>query len=179
MPKPSDTLARLRARSVEAGRFVLPLDQEWADKLADAYDRRNKAEFVEDADQIAAARAEVAKLEELAGDNVMVFRFRRLSKPDWEALVARNPLSAEQRAAQEKLPAYERKSWNQETFVPDLIATTCIEPRFTLEEATELINGTDEDGNAYLSGGEAAQLGNAAANAATSVARAPKDLRLP
>jgi hypothetical protein len=179
MTKPSDTLARLRARSAEAGRFVLALDPVWSEKLTQAYARLRQAETLDEAAAIEAAKAEVAGLEESAGDRVEVFIFRRMSRPEWEELVHAHPLTPEQQERMKTAEMWEREIWNPETFYPDMVARVCIKPKMTLEEATELLAGVNEDGQPLLSAGESRQLTNAASAAALSVATPPRELKLP
>jgi hypothetical protein len=183
MTKPSDTLARLRARSTEAGRFVLPLDPVWADKVTDAYGALRRAEMVEDderATRVAEARAVIAELTESMDDNVMIWRFRRLSRPQYDDLVSRTPPSDKQKEAQAELPAAQRAVFDLEAMRWSLLSEVCIDPRYTLEEAQELLEGADEDGNPYLSRGESEALVNSAMSSALSTPRQlPRELTLP
>lgn len=179
MTKPSETLARLRARSAEAGRFVLALDPVWSDKLTEAYARLRQAETLDEPQAIEAAKAEVAGLEESAGDRVEVFIFRRMTRPEWEELVHSHPLTPAQQEQMKTAEVWERQVWNPDTFYPDLVSRVCIRPKMTLEEAAELLNGANEDGSPLLSVGESRQLTNAAAAAAVSVAATPRELKLP
>lgn len=179
MTKPSDTLARLRARSAEAGRFVLALDPVWSEKLTQAYARLRQAETLDESQAIEAAKAEVAGLEESAGDRVEVFIFRRMSKTEWEELVHKHPLTPQQQERIKTAEMWERRVWNPDTFNPDLLSRVCIKPRLTLDEAVDLLEGVNEDGVPLLSAGEVAQLVTSAANAATSIATAPRELKLP
>lgn len=183
MTKPSDTLARLRARSKEAGRFVLPLDQVWLDKLTDAYSALRRAEMSDEderAERVAEARAVVTDLEAAAGDNVMIWRFRRLSRPQYEDLVSRTPPSEKQKADQAEMPSTQRAVFDLEAMRWSLLAEVSIDPKYTVEEAQELLEGSDEDGNPYLSRGESESLVNAAMSSATSLPRAlPRELKLP
>ena len=184
MTKPSDTLARLRARSQEAGRFVLATDPEWAEKLGAAYRKvrtlEGDAPDAALADQLAAAKTDLAQLEELAGDKVIVFRFRRMGKPEYEELLAKHPATAEQRKTQDEnnVPAYMRKVWDEETFEPDLVARVLIDPKLSLEEVVELLRPQGEE--PLLSMGEARDLVQAAMAAAMSLPPTlPEGLRLP
>lgn len=181
MAKPSDTLARLRARSTEAGRFVLPLDPAWADKAQDAYDALRRAEVYEGEERalrVAAAQASIDQIAAEAGDNVAVFRFRRLSRAQYDELVSRNPPSEEQRAEdQDKMPG-QRRVFNLDTFGPDLLHAVLLDPRLELEEVAVMLNGADDE--VLLSKGEAEALLAAAMSTALSVPRAmPKGLALP
>lgn len=183
MTKPSDTLARLRARSTEAGRFVLPLEPTWADKLIEAYGALRRAEVLDDEDRatrVAEARAAISELEESATDNVIVWRFRRLSRPQYDALVNRCPPSQEQKDKEVDLPLRERNVFDLNDMRWALLAEVCIDPRYTPEEAKELIEGEGEDGAPFLSRGEAEALVNAAMASALSTPRAlPRELTLP
>jgi hypothetical protein len=184
--KPSDTLARLRARSVEAGRFVLATDPQWAEKLGAAYRKVHTLgpEGGGDetlTDQLAQAKNELAALEASAGDNVVIFRFRRMGKPEYEELLARHPATAEQRKVQDEnnVPPYMRKVWNEETFEPDLVQRVLIEPKLSLEEVCEMLR-PDVTAEPILSMGEARDLVQAAMSAAMSLPPAiPEELRLP
>ncbi len=185
MSKPSDTLARLRARPSEAGRFVLPLDPVWVDKLTEAYRAVRQAELVDDPDEredrLATARTTVAELEAAAGNNVVVFRFRRLSRAQYDGLITRNPPTPEQRKEDEgKLP-HERRLWNADTLAPDMLAMVLIDPPMEgPEEASAFLEATGDDGCAVLGKGEAEALLIAAQSAALSAPRmAPRELALP
>ena len=186
MTKPSDTLARLRARSVEAGRFVLATDPQWAEKLGVAYRKVRNLEPEKGsldatlADQLAEAKNELAALEAMAGDNVIIWRFRRMGKPEYEQLLAKHPATAEQRKIQDdnNVPPYMRKVWNEETFEPDLVARVLIEPKLTFEEVCELLRPAGDE--PLLSMGEARDLVQAAMAAAMSLPpEIPEELRLP
>lgn len=183
MAKPSDTLARLRARSIEAGRFVLPLEPVWADKLNDAYSALRRAELLEEperAEKVAEARANVASLEATAGDNVEVFRFRRISRVQYDELVSAHPPSAAQVEREKDLPAAQRSVFDLEEMRWALLAEVCIDPPLSPEEAKELICGCRDDGAPYLSRGESESLVNAAMAVALSMPRQlPKELALP
>lgn len=181
--KPSDTLARLRARSVEAGRFVLALDREWAERLTEAYAKVRRIEALADAsvdDQLADAKGEVAELEAKAGDNVIVFRFRRMAKPEYEELLAAHPPTEAQRKAQDDagLQPWQRKVWNEETFEPALVHKVLIEPKLSIDEVCEMLRSVGD--TPLLSMGEARQMADAAVAAALSPpVRVPEELRLP
>lgn len=182
MAKSSDTLARLRARSVEAGRFVLPLEPVWADKLNDAYSKLRSAEMVRDENPegVVKAQAIVDGLVESAGDNVVIFRFRRISRAQYDELVSANPPSAAQMEREKDLPTNQRAVFDLETMRAALLAEVCIDPVLTYEEAAEMMNGASEDGAPFMSRGESESLTNAAMAAALSMPRAlPRELTLP
>ncbi len=187
MTKPSgtlDTLARLRARSEEAGRFVLALDPVWADKINEAYGTKRRAELIEEDGEkgrrVAEAQAAIDELVGQAGDNVVVFKFRRLSRSQYDELIHRHPPSAAQRKEDEDngLRYGERRVFNNDTLGPDLLSMTLIDPPMTIEEAKDLINGTADE--QLLSKGEAEAMLFAAITAAQSAPKVlPEGLRLP
>lgn len=183
MTKPSDTLARLRARSIEAGRFVLPLEPVWADKLTDAYSALRRAELADEderAERVAEAKAVVTELEASAGDNVAIFRFRRMSRAQYDTLISRHPPTAEQRKEDDDKPVGQRRMFDTETMAPDLLSVVCIDPSLSIEDATDLMQGVSEDGAPLMSKGEAEAMLNAALSAALSPPRGlPRELTLP
>lgn len=195
MNKPVDTLARLRSRSQEAGRFVLPLNRAWADKLQAAYTALNQAEILSGPDnpesgkRIAEAQAEVDRIAAEAGEEVVVFRFRRLGRAQYDALVSRNPPSAEQKKEDEDKPPRERRIWNQDTFGPDLVHAVMFDPKLPYDEVVNLINGPelsvhddkyDEANTSLLSKAESETLLNTAIMAALNNPRSlPADFELP
>lgn len=184
MAKSSDTLARLRARSIEAGRFVLPLETAWADKINEAQAAVRRAELVPDEDRaqrVAEAQAAVDALAESAGDKVLVFRMKRLSRAEYDALVTRNPPSPEQRKEDEDKPRTERRIFNEDTFGPELVSMVCYDPPLTPEEALAIIHGVEgEDASLALSKGESEAFMWAAQSAALSPPKqVPKELKLP
>lgn len=184
MATSSDTLARLRARSIEAGRFVLPLDPVWADKINEAQAALRRAELYLDEDKalrVAEAQATVDAIAESAGDNVVVFRMKRLSRAEYDALVTRNPPSPAQRKEDEEKPRTERRIFNEDTFGPELVSMVCYDPPLALEEAVALIHGVEgEDASLALSKGESEAFMWAAQAAALSAPKqVPKELKLP
>lgn len=188
MSKPSDTLARLRARSVEAGRYILPLDPLWAAKSHAAYAALRNAEMAADPDdsessrRVAEAQAQVDEINAEAEGEVLVFKFRRLSRAQYDAVVTRNPPTAEQIEKDKDVPLGQHRVFNTETFPIDLLHTVLIEPVLPLDELTEIINGpgADSDEEPLLSKGEAEALMSAAMQTALSVPRGlPAQLKLP
>lgn len=184
MTESSAPLARLRARSIEAGRFVLPLEAAWADKINEAQAAVRRAELVPDEDRaqrVAEAQATMDALAESAGDNVVIFRMKRLSRAEYDGLVTRNPPSPAQRKEDEEKPRNERRIFNEDTFGPELVSMVCYDPPLTLEEAVAIIQGVDgDDASLALSKGEAEAFMWAAQAAALSAPRQlPKDLKLP
>lgn len=195
MTRHLDTLARLRARDQEAGRFVLPLDRAWADKAYAAYDNLRRAETVladpEDPDsqrRINDAQAEVDRIVKEAGNEVVVFRFRRLGRATYDTLVSRHPPTEEQKAEDAAKPDRERRVWNADTFGPALLQVGMFDPKLSLGEIIELINGPDLDEVAdpesdvkpLLSKAEAETLLNTAIMAALKTPPTmPEGLRLP
>lgn len=182
MTKPSDTLARLRARSTEAGKFVLPLDPVWADKITEAYGALRRADLIDDKyekrQRVAEAQATIDELTEQAGEAVVVFRFCRLSRGQYDELVSRNPPTAEQRKEDDDKPWGQRRVFDIDAFGPDLLNTVLIDPKLTLDEVRGMLNGTDDE--VLLAKGEAEALLGAAMAAALSQPRTvPPDLVLP
>lgn len=180
-----DTLARLRSRSEVAGEYVLPLDRVWADKAIVAYDALNRAEMVladendpESSKRIATAQAEVDRIVEEAGENVVIFRFRRLGRAHYDKLVSQNPVTDAQKEEDAAKPFGERRAFNMDTFGPQLLQAGMIEPKLDPWEIELLLNGTDEE--VLLSKGEAEYVLNAAITAALSRPRTlPAKLILP
>ncbi len=192
-----DTLARLRARSEEAGRYVLPLNRAWADKAQAAYDELHRASTVlvdpndpESDRRIANAQAEVDRIVEAAGDEVVVFRFRRLGRAQYEALVSRHPVTAEMRKEDEEKAPQFRRVFNMETFGPELLELVMFDPKLPREAIVELVNGppleVDEQGHAVIT--EPALMSRAEAEALLASAMTsaldrprslPSDLTLP
>lgn len=195
MNKPVDTLAKLRARSEEAGRFVLPLNRVWADKAFTAYENLRRAETVlrdpDDPDsqkRIIDAQAEVDRIVAEAGDEVVVFRFRRLGRATYDTLVSRHPPTEQQKQEDANKPDRERRVWNANTFGPALLQVGMIDPRLDPDGISELINGPDLDevtdpesnAKALLSKAEAETLLNTAIMAALKQPpTVPEGLRLP
>jgi len=188
MTKPSDTLERLRARSIEAGRFVLPLDPIWADKVQaasnalrqlEAYGDREDPEFHR---RLAEAKSELEELTANIEGETLTFKFRRLSRAAYDAVVSRNPATPAHiaRAKEENGPRV-TAPWNPDTFPIDLLNTVLIEPKMSVEELTEMLNGSDNpDEEPMLSKGEAESILAAAMNTALSVPPTlPKALGLP
>jgi hypothetical protein len=177
MNKPSDTLERLRARSIEAGRFVLPLDPVWAEKVLTASNALRNLETYGDPDdpersrRVAEAKAELGELTANVEGEVMVFKFRRLSRAAYDAIVSRNPATKEQiEQAKEDEGPRARLVWNPKTFPVDLLATVLIEPKFDGDELVEMLNGDeDPDAEPLLSKGEAEAILAAAMQTALSV----------
>jgi hypothetical protein len=183
MTESSDPLARLRARSIEAGRFVLPLDPVWADKLINAYEAVNRARLYSDegdkAQRVAEAQATVDAIAESAGENVIVFRMKRLSRAEYDALVTRHPPTPAQRKEDEDKPRGDRRAFDQDTWAPELVSLVCYDPPLTLEQATALIQGGG-DQDLALSKGEAEAFTWTAQAAALAIPRTvPKELKLP
>lgn len=188
MTKPSDTLDRLRARSVVAGEFVLPLDPIWAEKVITASHALRTLETYGDPDdpdrsrRIAEARAELNDLTQNIEGDTMVFKFRRLSRAAYDAIVTRNPPTKEQ-IDKAKTEGTGRGTliWNAETFPIDLLHTVLIEPKMSIEDLMEMLNGSDNpDDEPLLSKGEAESILGAAMNTALSVPPTlPKALALP
>jgi hypothetical protein len=184
MAKSSDTLARLRARSTEAGRFVLPLEPVWADKLNEAYSALRRADLLPEDQKpakLAEAQAVVDGLVESAGDNVVIFKLRRLGRAEYDALVTRHPPTPEQRKEDEAKPAGQQRIWNEVTMEPELVALACIDPKLTVAEAAAIIRGEDsEEGGPLLSKGEAEMFLTRAFAVAMSAPRSlPRELDLP
>lgn len=65
----------------------------------------------------------------------MTVRIRAIGSTEYDKLVASNPPNRTQRDRGD--------TWNIDTFAPDLIAACCIEPKLTLEEATEIYTSPD------------------------------------
>lgn len=72
-------------------------------------------------------------------DNTVTMTFESLPRRDYDALLDAHPASEEQKKKAKK-EASEEPVWNAETFVPALIAASCIEPKMTPGEVTELID---------------------------------------
>jgi len=175
LSKPSGTLDRLRARSVVAGQFVLPLDPTWAEKVISASNALRTLETYGDPDdpersrRVAEAKAELDALTSNVEGETMVFKFRRLSRAAYDAIVSRNPATAEQ-IAKAKEDTGRVVIWNAETFPIDLLRTVLIEPKMTPEEISVMLNGSDDpDEEPMLSKGEAESILAAAMNTALSV----------
>jgi len=186
MTKPSDTLERLRARSVVAGRFVLPLDPIWAEKVIAASNALRNVETYGDPDdpersrRVAEAKSELAELTENIEGETITFKFRRLSRAAYDAIVSRNPATPEQ-IEKAKADSTRASIWNPETFPIDLLNTVLIEPKMSPDEITQMLNGTDDpDDEPMLSKGEAESILAAAMNTALSIPPTlPRALALP
>lgn len=94
------------------------------------------------ADQLEAAEAERSAAEEAVRDSTAWFVLRKIAprgRKRYEEMVAAHPPTPEQVEEAAKA-GQERPPYNADTFAPALLSMTCVEPIFTLEEATELFD---------------------------------------
>lgn len=144
-----DTLQRLKRPAVETAPIVM--DPEWAHEAATARQKLAEADLrllrdEEDPKAAAARRAALERLvalreardqAEAAGQpKVVDFKFRALSRLEYQEVVDRNEPSPEDEEAAAKRGSM--ALWNSDTFPPDLVATALQSPRLTTDQVNTI-----------------------------------------
>jgi hypothetical protein len=86
-----------------------------------------------------AIEAELEELEAEMESASRVFKFRALSRLEWQEIVAKHPPSKETRRTDPRAEVDDRKFW------PEAIAASCVDPKMTIEDAHKLQSGWKTD----------------------------------
>lgn len=88
---------------------------------------------------VRAKEQQLAKLIESAAESFHDFRFRGLPRKEFDTLLrAHPPTEAQIKQTKLELGPQARPPFNEDTFVPALLAATCIDPPMTIEQATTI-----------------------------------------
>lgn len=103
---------------------------------SDAYTILKAQELPETDPELMAARERYEAAEEALNEATVEMVFEAIGRRDYENLLMEHPPSTEQEKQAKE--AGEKVDYNIDTFPPALVAATCIEPKFSEEEAYEL-----------------------------------------
>lgn len=106
-------------------------EMEAHDRALRAYERLILTKGAAEAD-IDKAKAELDLAREALDEVTVSMTFRSIGRKAYDGLVSEHPPTDEQKDLD--------YTYNPETFSPALIAAACVEPRMTLEEATEIFD---------------------------------------
>lgn len=137
----SDFAEYRKRRKPHSATVRLPADPSWPEQVADARAAVAEAERADrqsndksPSPATIAARERLAEIEQQAVEDVLVFRFVEIPRPDYEDLIEAHPPPKAEK---------DEKRWNNDTFIPALMVACCVEPGLTLEHATEIWTGND------------------------------------
>lgn len=145
-------------------------------KLEVAEQRVEAAKRLDDNDRAERLQAEADELRALAVEladqlrangSVVEFVFEAIGAHAYDELVRAHPVTAEQEATADRL-GLDKPNWNPDTFLPELIALSCVAPTMTVDEVHELFKSSS------WNPAELQQLSNAAILA--NIGRAVVDL---
>lgn len=132
------TIADIRARKKPRRQEVdIPLDSGAVDELARLQKALARAEARDEMinrgkKQAPAIRKQLEELEEVIGESFATFVFQQLPRSVYKELIEAHP------------PVEEGRRWNDATFPADLIAVSCIQPKLTAQDVSEMFSDTDE-----------------------------------